>query len=409
MADDNRRVIGLDEVKQSNAITDANELAAFNRMLVAINGDLFVSNDAGEADEFTPKNAVLFPRDWPQDIKEMVQYNPTISQVRTFTALNWNALNNVVNDATLRAKVVFLRFTASRMGMMHPNFDKQRNRVRYNEAVYVSQAQQDAVDIDSSFSAFNSAFDAMPASHKIGIQKQFSNIIGIVGIMFRGRGHHYLDEMAERYEALWAKNRNAPQDLFKRNEWAHVATTALHAIFPQILDRALVDYASRGLICNPFILRHDGPCAGTAVWYATYAGVANVQTIAGTKNKILLEQINILNGVMRTLKANRWHGGINRNFYGGQALDVDIKSIQELVAAVRGMVEPAEVQSTLKDSKALTRTAKQSPIVSAIWTALSNAILEAASSAEVRRPLGMKALTAVGFGDEANDAVARNV
>jgi len=408
MNDDNKQVIGLDEVKVVTGIPDNAGIDGFNRMLVAMNGDLFVANDAGEADEFVAKNAVFFPLSWPTDVKENVPMNPTVAQVTGFFAYNWSYLTNIIPEVNLRAKTVYLRFLAARLGLMHPNFNKANNRVRYNEAVWVTQDTVNSVDVGASSTAMVKAFDALPEAHRLGLQKQFTNLIGIVAIMFRSRGHHYLDEMADRYDSLWAKNRNAPQDLFKKNEWAHVATTAFHAIFPMILDRVLVNGAALGTLCNPFILRHDGPCAGTAVWYATYAGVANVQTIAGTKNRLLLGQIEILNRVMARLRADRWLGGINRNFYGAAQLDVDVKAIQELVAAVRGMVDPAEIQSTLKDSQALTRTAKQSPIVNAIWAALSHAILDAANSVEVRKPLGMKALTSVGFGDEATDTVGRN-
>ena len=126
--------------------------------------------------------------------------------------------------------------------------------------------------------------------HKDDFQKlqgNFTNVVGIVAFVFRTRGHHYMKDFNDVYIKLWGKLRTSCTIL--DNNWEGVATIALHAVYPMILDEYWKLAVDTCTVDNSLRLRFNAPSAGTAAVRAIDVGLNDVgaifkQIYKGTKS-----------------------------------------------------------------------------------------------------------------------------
>lgn len=368
------------------------------KVIDAMNGDIYVHNDSGELDEMNEAYRYWFPARWPDlDAKgKIAEGDMTAELVEDFLGANFDELKKVAKDDVRAAKLAFLRLIAAINGLVHPKTDYKAHNVRYHEVGHCARSSSFGVE----YKEYLENFAKVENPHLI--RMEFSNTVCLVAIMFRARGHHYMDSMKARYVELWKKNKEIAHAVWKDDDWQYVATYGLHAILPDILDDFLVNQASVSKIANPYIKRSNCPAAGTAFWFALYDGIGNLRAVMGKRIDQYADQIQYVTDVVNRLSSRneRWTGSINRSFYGGAPLDAKVERVRELAAAVKGILDPEDVKSRLKESPALARVAEGAPIVNAIWCAISQALMDATRAPEIRRPLGVRALTVAGFSGE---------
>lgn len=347
-----------------------------------MNGDLYVHNDGGEADEWNAQYVVEVP-----NTKDPMNY-------ADLTAFFCNTVARQIPTATSRQKtlVVAVRLLAFRAKLFLPGVDAKRYHARYNEAVFVDVPDEEAVKKVP----MPDWYDRNLAS---AVAKQFTNLVCFTAYIFRWRGHHYLDSYDQDIENKWNKNTNAASLNLRSSDLKFIMTNGLHAIFPEVLDNYWIESVSNSLCCRPFALRVHVPCAGTAVFYAILAGVDEVKLIAIQKDATLADKMDKLRVVVDRLRAERWLGGINRVYYGGAELDASESDFAILAACVYGINTPDTGKTALGHSKSLERVASGAHMITLIYRAVASGMVRRAGNSEATGSLGDRALKSLAFMD----------
>lgn len=190
------------------------------------------------------------------------------------------------------------------------------------------------------------------------------NIVCLIAFFMRTRGHHFIEDMLARYQAIWRKC------LYEEDnpgvEWAHIAHTCFHFIYPDVLDNIWTTAVQGALCAGALVKRIDSACAGVAAVGAVSSGAADIAIVFPAIRGLVPDAFEELKRCEDAIERHRWTGSINRRFYGGPDLTPNEKKLGALAAVILAAYEGVANNAPLKDSKALKRVAANAAITGAL-------------------------------------------
>jgi len=329
-----------------------------------LNGECFVSGDAGEREESLVHRHVVFSKNLPaaKDGNAGVKVLFTLEEADRFIRLNYYYLKKVAPNLPNSdvAKIAFLRFLAARNGLVSPEFKAETYHVKYNEAIRLTTKQIRQLNMPPDGDYQTVLTDKMREK----LMADFSNSVCAVAFMFRVRGHHWLPDMDDAYKNLWKKCLK-DQDNPGVN-WELIAHHSYHSIMPVILDNYWITCKDGGRIAGALVKRFDSAPAGVAAVRAVFAGAEDIRMCVPALVSNFKSHFDELDRVVKNLRANRWAGSINRRYYNAPALDFDEQKFGAIASVVVNALQTFAANSQLLKSKALLRVANNAPITGGI-------------------------------------------
>jgi hypothetical protein len=278
-----------------------------------------------------------------------------------FLIVNVDACMRAGRSEDLAIRIAYLRFLAARNGLISPSFSTAAHNVRYNHARFVDETTAKIVaNSKTTYAAATKAIkDKLVTRLRQEIAPKFTNLVCCVAYMFRVRGHHYMSDFQDRYATLWSRCLYKPEDL--PLDWEHVATDALHAIMPDVLDQFWQSAAEDSRCAGTLIKRLDSAPAGAAGVVALERGLSDVMMLFPAIVEKVPDAHNEFRRIAHQTKSSRWACSINARFYGEARTRVDEARIGALASVVLGVYEHLAPSSRLRDSMALQRLAQIAP------------------------------------------------
>jgi len=328
-----------------------------------LNGECFIVGAEGEVEEMVDKNVVVFPPGCPTvgptNIGAALVYTP--AQMGDFLIANTAHSIQAGRSAADAAKVAYVRFLAARNGLISPDLSPAAHNVRYNHAQLITDATMVALRGEILGNAPHEAAirAAVTGDFKRQARRAFTDIVCCVAYIFRVRGHHYRDDILDRYVSLWARCLKRDSEL--PASWELLATDALHAIMPDVLDKFWAEAAAGAHCAGALIKRLDSAPAGVAGVMALRRGLSDVMMLfPGVADKVPASY-QYFTEVAGQVEASRWGGSINCRFYGVSRIRVDEGRIGALASVVMGIYDQLATDSKLRESPALKRLAEAAP------------------------------------------------
>jgi len=328
-----------------------------------INGDLYVLGAEGEVEELLDNNKVYFLPDTPVAPAAQPGRPVVFTQAHATWFLVANGLNSMAGGRTAEeaGRIAYLRYCAVRAGLISYHFQAAAHNVRYNDAVLMDQAAVANLHtlLTTRQADITAMAAALPEVVRRNIEKNFTDIVCCVAFVFRVRGHHYKDDLRARYESLWTNCMHEATTLHL--SWQLIATDALHAIMPDVLDIFWRTSAGNARCAGALIKRIDSAPAGCAGVYALQRGLADVMMVfPGIVERVPAAYANFQN-IAGQLANSRWGGSVNARFYNVQRIRIDEGTIGALASVVMGIYDQMAPDSKLRDSPALKRLAQIAP------------------------------------------------
>jgi hypothetical protein len=328
-----------------------------------LNGECFIVGAEGEVEEMVDKNVVIFPPGCPSvgptDIGAALTF--TADQMGDFLVANTAHSIQAGRSAADAAKIAYVRFLAARNGLISPDLAPAAHNVRYNHAQRVAEPVMVELRADVIGNAAHEAAirAAITGDFKRLARRSFTDIVCCVAYIFRVRGHHYRDDILDRYVSLWS--RCLKRDAELPASWELLATDALHAIMPDVLDNFWAEAAAGAHCAGALIKRLDSAPAGVAGVMALKRGLSDVMMLfPGVADKVP-DSYRYFTDVAGKVEASRWGGSINCRFYGVSRIRVDEGRIGALASVVMGIYDQLATDSKLRESPALKRLAEAAP------------------------------------------------
>lgn len=328
-----------------------------------LNGECFIVGAEGEVEELVEKNLVIFgpetPAIGPGEVGTPIHLND--HQAQLFLAYNTGHLLNAGRSAGDAAKVAYVRLLAVRNGLISPDLNPAANNVKYNHAVRYDAAAVDALAavVEGTPAHVDAITRALTGPVKKTIRRHFADYVCCVAYIFRVRGHHYKDDINDRYVSLWSRCLHKDTDI--PLSWELMATDALHAIMPGHLDGFWINCADNARCAGALIKRLDSAPAGVAGVLALERGIDDVMMLfPGVVNQVP-DAYREFRNITRIVKESRWGGSINSRFYGAQRVRVEEGKIGALASVVMGIYDQLASDSKLRESPALKRLAETAP------------------------------------------------
>lgn len=330
-----------------------------------LNGECFIVGAEGEAEVRSNTNVVVFREGM------VVAQDATVGQVAGITDADTQAFiyANIAylvgqgRPIEVAAKVAYVRFLAYRSGIISPDFTTASHHVRYNHSEWRSVDEYNRLlamfSGEGNVANRNAVTGALSVETRTIIRKNFTDYVCCVAYIFRVRGHHYRDDFQDRYTTLWARCLKGPGDLVL--DWEHIATDALHAIMPDVLDGFWQSAVENARCAGTLIKRFDSAPAGCAGVSALSRGLEDVVMLFPGVPERVPDAYEAYKGMMSTLKGSRWGGSVNARFYGVPRIRVDESKIGALASVVMGIYNQLASDSKLRDSPALKRLAEIAP------------------------------------------------
>jgi len=357
---------------------DAN--AIFGADDTRVNGDILHHVTEGVIYDNNAAYVALVPNDFPMsaDPAGFVPNPVTRVQATAFLVLNTHSINAAVPTITMQnaAFLAYYRFLAVKYGLASPRYAPNNYNVGYNQCRTLGGHNGNCADI-------NGINDhGVPNAAKAGIQaalvnaltvanirhmhSTFVNLVCLLAYMFRTRGHHYLPDMQEKYDRIWAKCKASNFD--KHGSFEHIMTISLHFVYPQILDQFWAHAMARGQ-CDAVIgLRYTSFAAGTALFNVVDQGIRDLLTVIPKIADVLPDEIEYVHNQTNVLKNNRWAHSVNARLYAADPSRLDETRVGVVAALIRSSVDALASDSPILESKALARAAKLAPIAGAAYT-----------------------------------------
>lgn len=328
-----------------------------------LNGECFIAGAEGEPEKIIENNIVLFPAGYPAaaDNAAGTQVTYTSTQMAVFLTLNAKHSLTSGRTANVAARVAYIRFLAARNGLISPSFTTNLHNVRYNHAKWSDTPVENIIGRDNEEfrDAVRAVRDNLSATVRREISAKFTNLVCCVAYMFRVRGHHYMADFQDRYITLWARCLYKPEEL--PLDWEFVATDALHAVMPDVLDAFWINAAEEARCAGTLIKRLDSAPAGSAGVVALERGLNDVTMLFPAVVEKVPDAHQEFKQVVGQVKGSRWGGSINARFYGASRQRIDEAKIGALASVVLGIYEHLAPQSQLRNSMALKRLAEIAP------------------------------------------------
>lgn len=355
-------------------------------VLEDLNGTHYLGLQEGETLEANTHNCYIFGDDTPRAKNPLEKVEFTQEQADDFVKRNAGALaaftgtnNNVrLFSDTQCAIIAYHRLLAVRNGLVSPDFPKENFFVDYTEALEVTAETLAALKKVEE----KAITDALTPAVQKTIRKSFADRVAMVAFVFRARGHHYLSQYEELYDRLWRKCRYNVSDL--NISYAHLATVALHAIFPVILDSYWVAEVNALHVNGALAKRLDVAPAGAAGPFVLQQGVLDLVMIAPGIRRRLEDAIRYLDSVLVELKKHRFAGSVNARYYNTNKVKFEEGRLAAIAATIKAALDALTDDAPLGKSPALQRIANNAPITGAV---LGRAIGNIADRPEVVNPL----------------------
>lgn len=333
-----------------------------------LNGDAYIAGETGEAEALEAYRIIHFGDDAPAAAVPGTATAFTATQVAQFVHDNFLALKkaDISLSDEICARISFVRYLVARAGLASPAFGTAANHVRYNEAVrgnVTSTPATEAFDFPEDM-----AEDEVPVfigNHlaleiRTKLRKEFTNAVCAIAYLFRVRGHHWMDDMNDKYAKLWRKClRNEDFPVIEWKYWAHHAT---HAIMPRILDNFWRNTVEAGQCAGALSKRFDSAPAGTAAFRALYVGMQDLASAVPGYKQQNISLYDEMDRILRQVTANRWAGSINRSFYGAPTVAFNEGKFAGIASTLLAALDQLAPSSTLRGSVALRRIASGAPI-----------------------------------------------
>lgn len=391
---------------RTQEMTDAGTYEAkASAVMKLLNGDYYMPNDMGEAETKNADYHWLFPSEhFNAKTPDTYEEGKTpLTALELFASLNYADLKSKGVSQSLAAKITSWRMLAVKEGLVRPGDTPSITRTKYVEVSYKTASATQTADLKE----YYDIIDAMPARIKDNIGASFANVVCTIAFVFRVRGHHYLDDLQAVYDRIWGKLRGMPDGMVNSADWKTIATIGLHAITPLRLDNFWAKMVRLGQVGNPLAIRFNAPAAGTAAWYAIMAGVSNLKALIPEHSHRFDDQIHLVTQAVQWFETHRWDGSINRRLYNAGEFKTPLSKVSELAAAVRGSVEPDDLQSELKNAASMNKVISNAPLVRVMFRSYAEGLINATNQADVRAKIGSKMFDFVGF-QEIGDHKASN-
>jgi len=357
---------------------DAN--AIFGADDTRVNGDILHNVTEGVIYDNNASYISAVPSDFPvaADPAGFAAIAVTRAQATAFLLLNTYYINQAIPAVSLQnaAFLAYYRFLAVKYGLTSPRYAPNNYNVAYNQCFFVPGANSTCADI------LGMNDHGVPNAAKANVQAAlvnsltvvnlrhmhsvFVNLVCLLAYMFRTRGHHYLPDMQEKYERLWAKCRASNFD--KHGSFEHIMTVSFHFIYPQVLDQYWTHALARGT-CDAVIgLRYSAFAAGTSLFNVVDQGIRDLLTVIPKIADVLPNEIEYVHAQTNVLRNNRWAHSVNARLYAADATRLDESRVGVVAALIRSCVEALASDSPILESKSLARAAKLAPIAGAAYT-----------------------------------------
>jgi hypothetical protein len=275
-------------------------------------------------------------------------------------------------------KVVFLRILGLLLGLADTGKNMKAHNVVYNDVkvkdigVLQNKGNPDSRILvykgpDGKDVTVNPYLDDIPGWSEASevawrgrAKKKFTNMVCIVAFFFRTRGHHYLPDFDDRYKAIWRKCLYDDDTI--GIPWKDFATTTIHYVYPDVLDKFWRDSCEAERCAGALIKRLDSYAAGTAAVGAVWAGYVDLIILFPKFRESVREGVAELERCQQVLDGSRWAGSVNRRFYGAENLVVKEHLLAALAATIIQGLKNAAGSTVLKNSNALMRVATGAPI-----------------------------------------------
>lgn len=372
-------------------VVDPADDAKFRGWADTINGDLYIPNDSGEAD--------LYSKDYVAICTERTDRKLDSGDIERFIRANYASIVDQKVDDRRKMLICTLRLLAYTRGLALPDDEAKTHNCLYNHAKRMTDVEIDALPPNPGYGLW------LDYADRNMISKCFTNIVCIVAYMFRSRGHHYTDDMAQRYETLTEKVRNIPKGLIQPGDWQYIATYALHCIFPDTLDEFYLSSVDNARCANPLALRVGVPAAGTAFFFALRASWNSNDLVLGDLAEKFAEKEHRLRQIIAYLRVNRWAGGINRKYYGAADLPWKESDFSDMAAIAFGIESVEDLRSTMAKAASLQRVSNNAPLLRLIYHARTTGMVQYLESMEGSRMLAEGATRQIAGGEFAAASV----
>lgn len=343
-----------------------------------LNGDHYLGLQEGETLERHSDNVYMFLSSTPMPQNPLDRVDFTEDQASDFLRINFAKLKKYVLNGTDKytdqqaAIISYHRLLAVQEGLVSPVFVPGNFHVDYAEVKIVDTKDPVPKDNDDKIKA------VLTVDVQETISETFSDRIALVAFVFRARGHHYTKEYQDLYARVYERCRYKLSDLHISFE--HLATTALHAVYPVILDKFWQDGVENGHVNGSLSKRFDVACAGCAGPVVLRQGIEDLAMVAPGIRDRLAEAVHYLDGVLNELKEHRFAGSVNARYYGVKKVRFDEKRVGAIAATIFAALQNLTEDAPLGKSPALKRIADNAPITGAV---LGRAIGNVANRPEV--------------------------
>jgi len=383
---------------------------------IHINGFEERDLSAGEDLRRTNSNVHVFATGLPSANDPNVRTIFNATQMREFFRLNFCWLRQCGVPERNAVVLAFLKFLNAQASLVSPRYSPADYNVHYSEAVVIPQdvdelarilrprqegetadewdiaiagQEDDIIDAIGTLeeraamgptflnraeliNQWNDDLEAilphMDAYDFAWYRANYANLICMVAFVFRTRAHHYLATFDAVYNRLYTRLGLDPNDVDISVQ--ELATTATHAIFPSILDGFWERHKENGSIHGALVKRFDSAPAGSAFVYSLRNGIKDVTTVfpqLRTQNQAI---IDALEADYDYLRANRWEGSINHNYYGVARHAIDESTYFAVSSIVFGVYREFVPNAPLIASASLQRLAGNAPVIGAVLGAV---------------------------------------
>lgn len=335
-------------------------------VLADLNGDHYLGLQEGEILVNTPANTYIFPTNFPSAVNPLTDVVMSQAEADLFVQVNDGYLramqvNGVARFTPLQASIIaYHRLLAVKHGLVSPQFLPQNFFVDYTEAFIADNAFIAAFPLDT----INVISARLTAQIQLDISKTFVDRVALVAFVFRARGHHYMSQYEELYNRVWGKCRYQNEVL--HISFQHMATVALHAIFPNILDNFWINEVNAMHVNGSLAKRVDVAPAGSAGPYVLKQGVEDLAMIAPGIRDRLQEALHYLDEILTKLAQHRFAGSVNARYYGANKVPFDEKRLSSIAATVLAAINNLTDDAPLGKSPALQRIANNAPITGSV-------------------------------------------
>lgn len=349
-----------------------------------LNGDHYLGTQEGETLVTEEPNVYIFPHGMPSAANILEKVVLDKNHVTAFLSVNYSFLKASIPSITDKdaAIIAYHRLLAVTEGLVSPQFLKANFFVNYSEARQLTDEKTREAVAAPNFKALNTFIAHLTPEIRKNIKETFVDRVCLVAFVFRARGHHYTNEYQDLYTRVWRKCRYKPEEL--HITFQNLATVALHAIFPIILDnfwsKSVTDSHANGALCKRF----DVAPAGMAGPSVLRQGVQDLLMIAPGIRSRLEDSMKYLDDIHQQMLANRYNGSVNARYYNAKRINVDEKRLSAIAATIYAAVKALAPEAPIANSPALQRIANNAPITGAV---LGRAIGTIANRAEVVDPL----------------------